>query len=50
METAADGAALRLVTEFATLDDLGEFLREGAIDRLRSLLAGKGYGIETEIN
>jgi hypothetical protein len=49
-ETPIDGAALRLVTEFATLDDLGEFLRDGAIERLRSRLAEKGYDLETEIN
>lgn len=46
---SADGAALTLVTEFATLDDLSDFLREGVIERLRSLLAEKGYRLETEI-
>jgi hypothetical protein len=48
-EVAADGTALTLVTEFDTLTDLGDFLREGAIERLRSLLAEKGYRLETEI-
>ena len=48
-ETAADETALTVVTEFATLDDLGDFLQAGAIERLRSLLAGQGYRLETEI-
>ncbi len=47
---AADGATLTVVTEFDTLDDLGDFLREGAIERLQSLLAEQGYRLETEIN
>jgi Aspartyl/Asparaginyl beta-hydroxylase len=48
-EVATDGTALTLVTEFVTLDDLGDFLQAGAIERLRSLLAEQGYRLETEI-
>jgi hypothetical protein len=49
-EASADGAALTLVTEFDTLEGLGEFLREGALERLRSRLAERGYRLETEIS
>jgi len=48
-EMAADGTALSHVREFATLDDLGDFLRGGAIERLRTRLAQQGYRLETEI-
>lgn len=48
-ELASDRTTFSLVTEFATLEDLGEFLREGALERLGGLLAEKGYRLETDI-
>jgi hypothetical protein len=46
---AADQASLILITEFGTLDDLGDFLDEGALKRLGAALAAKGYRMETAI-
>jgi hypothetical protein len=50
MVVSGDEASLTLIAEFDALDDLGDFLGEGAMARLGAALAEKGYRMETTIS